>query len=174
MLMKNTASFRPSACVPVMHVAFIAAGKCWEFGTRGLNGRHKDALLSVQSSVSKKTKTSLGAGPVQSLQIGWWCRYRLCRAKGGFKEMLKPAGAWFVPFGGLNCAKCFVTRGIKDTHGHCLCGWWRSSCSHNRSSSKAQDALTGSVTPYAALLNVFLSAEVLRTSRCVSVPCSST
>lgn len=56
MLMKNTASFGPSACVPVMHVAFIAAGKCWEFGTRRLNGRHKDALLSVQSSISKKPK----------------------------------------------------------------------------------------------------------------------
>lgn len=54
MLMKNTASFRQSLCVPVMHVAFIAAGKCCEFGNRGLNVRHKDALLSVQSPISKK------------------------------------------------------------------------------------------------------------------------
>lgn len=38
----------------------------------------------------------------------------------GFKEMLKPAGAWFVPFGGMNCAKRFVPRGIKDSNGHCL------------------------------------------------------
>lgn len=60
-LMKNTASFRPSACVPVMHVAFIAAGKCWEFGTRGLNGRHKDAL-SVQSSTSNK-QNKFGSRP---------------------------------------------------------------------------------------------------------------
>lgn len=54
MLMKNTASFRQSPCVPVMHVAFIAACKCCDFGNRELNARHKDALLSVQSSVSKK------------------------------------------------------------------------------------------------------------------------
>lgn len=54
MLMKNTASFRQGPCVPVMHVAFIAAGKCCDFGNRELNVRHKDALLSVQSSVSKK------------------------------------------------------------------------------------------------------------------------
>lgn len=62
MLMRNTASFRPSACVPVMHVAFIAAGKCWEFGTRGLNGRHKDALLSVQSSIAEK-QNKFGSRP---------------------------------------------------------------------------------------------------------------
>lgn len=67
-----------------------------------------------------------------------------------------------------------VARGITDSCGHCLCGWWRSSCSHDRSNNEAQGALTGSVTPDTGLLNVFLSAKVLRTSRCVSVPRSST
>lgn len=66
MLMKNTTSFRQSPCIPVMHVAFIAAGKCFEFGNRELNVRHKDALLSVQSSISKTINS--GADPVQSLQ----------------------------------------------------------------------------------------------------------
>lgn len=45
MLMKNTASSGQSPGVPVMHVAFIAAGKCYEFGNRRLNWRDKDVLL---------------------------------------------------------------------------------------------------------------------------------
>lgn len=65
-LMKNTASFRQSPCVPVVHVAFIAAGKCCVFGNRGLNVRHKDTLLSVQNSISKTINS--GADPVQPLQ----------------------------------------------------------------------------------------------------------
>lgn len=63
--MKNTALSRLSPCVPVMHVAFIAAGKCCEFGNRRLNLRDKDVLLPAWSYISKK-KIDSGADPPQS------------------------------------------------------------------------------------------------------------
>jgi len=81
MLMKNTASFRRSPCVPTTHVAFIAAGECYELGNRGLNVGHKDALLSVLSSVSKKKKfqeQTLFSPCRLAVSVQ---RYRPCRAK---------------------------------------------------------------------------------------------
>lgn len=92
MLMKNTASFRPSACVPVMHVAFIAAGECWEFGTRRLNGRHKDALLSVQSSISKEPKQNWEQALSNPYRLAGDTDRSSVGQRVGFKEMLKPAG----------------------------------------------------------------------------------
>lgn len=180
--MKNTASSGQSPCVPVMHVAFIAAGKCCEFGNRRLNWRDKDVLLPTWSYVSGKNKlgsTSLSIlypillhQDTDSVQlfIVWkrcwkpatWAHK--CRRLAILVDVNWTTYCFVI----LKYSKGTLTGlgdGFMDAEG---------GCGHIRSIPEVSNTVTGLLIPCASFPNSLLSQEILRTSWCVSTSCFST